>query len=678
VLRGPQGTLFGKNAVGGVIRLIPKKPTADPEATVEGTFGAYNRVDIRASFNTPLTENIYARFSFAAKKRDGFTRVVDYTCQMIANGTPQLAGIGDGIVGWNTTTNTPITGTVNSAADNAFALPRQTSPRGTDHGCDVDRMGDEAQIGGRAAFRFMINEQFEFNLTGDLTHQDQSGPPDWIQTLNPNLGLVNSYNRLVALPKWGVPYDTRFLTADKNVIYSTFEDPISGIKTPNITKLTNWGIHGVLDWTPSETFGAKLILAYRELDTEFGRDSDGSPLNVNHTLDVFDDEQYTAELRFNGQLFGGMTDWTVGGFYFHADDFNPNISILFPFPGFATGNIDRIDVQDTDNYAFFAHTVNRLTDQLTVTAGVRYTHDQKDILQTRVQRDGVTFLWTPTPDSVSANRVTPMINVAYQWTPDMMTYASWQRGFRGGGFNPRPTNVATLTDFGPEDLDSFELGFKGQMFDRRLRFNAAAFFMIYKDLQLPSLLVDSGGGVSSPPQNVGKAHLPGFEVEVQGRLTDSWTVEGALGYLGFTYKDLGKADPAFYISQGRTPPVSGQPCFGCRPIRAPEWTGNFGTTYKFDLGDTGSLALHGDMSYQSKVFFTADNNQAASQDGYALFNARATWENDARDLSLSLFVTNLTDERYAAGKLDFFTSLSTVQVSFGRPREWGISVKKRF
>ena len=694
VLRGPQGTLFGKNAIGGVIRLITKKPGPDPEGSVEGTVGAYNRLEVRASYNLPLTETIYARFSFSAKRRDGFVNVVDFVCDMKAQGTPELAGIGDGIVGWDTTTNTPVMGVAGSPEDNRFALPTQVSANGSHQGCNVGKMGSEQSIGGRGAFLFKLGEQFELNLTGDLTYVDQSGPPDYIQAINPNIanttgtGGAANFNRQVALPNFGVPYDQRFLTSDPYKIYSSFVDPISGILTPNITRVTNWGVASTLDWLGTDTLSGKLILGFRQLLANFGRDSDGSPLPQNHTYDYFRDDQYTAELRLSGLAFGGMTEWTLGGFYFRADDFNANISIANPYPSNPTGDIDRIEDQTTTNYAVFLHTINHLTDALDLTIGLRYTHDRKTILQRRLNRDGTDVIFpgaggrppstlSLVPLSTSAQRVTPMVNISYQWTPDVMTYLSYQRGFRGSGFNPRPTNLQTQASFGPEDLDSFEFGIKSEFFDRRLRLNADVFFMIYKNLQLNTTF-DTNPGVTTIIQNAGLAHIPGVEVELAAEPVNNWTIEGSLGYLGFKYVSLGNADPAVLIAAGQAGAAAESPCRTCRPRRAPEWTFNIGTTYRIDLGSAGFLSLHGDMSYQSRVFYADNNNLRASQAPYALANARITWENAARDWSIALFGTNLTDKLYSVGKLDFYNSFSTVESSWGRPREWGLSVKRTF
>src|SRR5690606_28799209 len=130
---------------GGVVRLISRKPgEGDPGGNIEVTVGQYDRLDVRGSFETTLIEEkLFSRVSVVSKQRDGWQDNVDFRGHMIERGTPELAGIGDGIVGWDTGTNTPIMGVVGSPEDNAFALPTRTSERGTDRNCVVGRFGDE-------------------------------------------------------------------------------------------------------------------------------------------------------------------------------------------------------------------------------------------------------------------------------------------------------------------------------------------------------------------------------------------------------------------------------------------------------------------------------------------------------------------------------------------------------
>jgi iron complex outermembrane recepter protein len=706
VLRGPQGTLFGANAVGGVIRMVTRKPTGNGPSSIEVTAGSYDRIDVRGSFETTLIpERVFARVSASAKRRSGYVDVLDFTCEMRRRGTPQLAGIGDGIGGWDRTTNTPIMVAVGSQADNLFAIPTETSPNGTDRGCKIDEMGDEDVQSARAALRYIANDKIEFNFTGDITDQNSKSPADKLVT-TANVGLVQTFNRLVANPSFGVPYDNRFVTDDPFTIYSTFQDPVgiifdpsqtpgstqrqglfSSIDTPNKNNFKHWGVSGAMDWTFTDRLALKTILSYRTWDAYFGRDSDGSPLPGNHTLDTVRSDQMTAEMRLSGKL--GITEWTLGGFYLDLEDFNSNISVLWPGTN-STGDIDRIDIQTRDNIGFFVHTINELTDRLSITAGIRWSQDDKEVVQIRSSRDAVfvgakencnlaagTLVFPCKPIAEKSSRVTPALSVQYEWTDDLTSYASWSRGYRGGGFNPRPNSTATVTAFGPEDLDSFELGFKSDLFDNRLRLNLAAFFMIYKDLQVPGVVQEPGQPVAVfVTTNAGKAHIPGAEVEFQMRLTQGLTLEGSVGYLDFEYKDLGQADPALVTANGFN--AIANPCITCKAIRTPEWTGSLGASYRVNLSGGSSLQARADWSVQSRVFFAANNAPRASQAGYGTVDARITWNSSDDTWSTSVFGTNLTDKVYRVSVLDFFDSLGSVEAGYGRPREYGISIRRKF
>ncbi len=663
VLRGPQGTLFGKNAAGGAIRMVSRKPTCDGPAFIEGTIGDFNRIDLRGAFeSTLIADKAFARFSFSSKQRDGYIDVLDFPCQMAVNGTPELAG----------------------------TLPRENSRLGSGNGCKVDELGNEDSQAARVALRFVPSDRLEFNLTGDVSDENTRSQPDKTLAINPALGLLagpTGYNQLILEPRFGVSFDERFITNDPFTTYSSFEDPINGLETPNISEVMHWGVHATVDFDLTENLALKAIVGHRKFDAQFGRDSDGSPLPINHTFDRFVHTQDSYELRLSGQLFGGRTDWTFGGFQFEANDFQPNYVILYPGSPIlaAQSLIDRIDEQDTDNWAVFAHTVNRLTDALTLTAGVRYTEDEKEFHVIRSQQaTGIAFLDTTV--NSEASRTTPMVSLSYQFADDINTYVSWQRGFRGGGFNPRPATAAQVTAFAPEDLDSYEVGVKTEWFNRTVRVNLAAFYVEYTDLQLPSVLV-SGGTVTFPPLNAGKAHMDGVELEFQASPGGGFSFDGAVGYLGFEYDDLGTADPDFIRAQPLQPGLSaGQreqnaraaPCRTCRPLRTPEWTANLGLQYQFPITDHGRITMRADGTYQARVFYSANNFFRASQPAYTLLDASIGWSSEDESWRVLLSGTNLTDELYLNGALDFFESLGQNEGNYGRPREWAISVRRNF
>ena len=717
VLRGPQGTLFGSNAAGGVIRLISRKPTGTAPTVAEFTMGSYNRLDFRGSFETALTDNLFARFSYSSKNRDGYVDVLDFTCDMIRRGTPELAGIGDGLgrdgsagAGLN---GAPDAVAVGSNADNAFGIPISTSPNGTDKGCKVDEMGDENIQSGRALVRWVFNDDLEFTFAGDVTDQKNKSPADFIGDTNPALFLVATSNTRVNIPNFGVPYDDRFVPANPFVNYSTFKDPgvtfgvpnmpgsavpagvlsqnyPGGIDTPNVNDVLHWGVSGTMDWQVGDDLNATVILAYREFESYFGRDSDGSPIPLNHTVDAYNDQQFTVEGRLSGQLewVDWSTFWTTGIFYYDGDDYNSNISILH-MGVIGAGDIDRIDDQTASKLGVFLHTVTDITDQLTFTAGVRWTDDQKDILQSRIFRKLedtpnvlADFLFPPTPLEQQSNRITPMASLGYQWNDDIMTYFTWQRGFRGGGFNPRPANLITLGKFGPEDVENFELGIKSDWFDQRLRVNATGFYMDYTDLQLVAVVLDPFSNTPTfPTVNAGQADIVGIEIDFEAHPFESVTIDGSLGWLGFSFVSLGDADPAV-IAQfpGGAGTAISNPCLECRPTRTPEVTASIGGAYTMPIsnGDWGNLTLRTDLAWQSRDHFTPNNIHRSTQGAYGVLNARGTWVSADENWEVSISGSNLNDKLYKVSVLDFMDSLGGIQYGYSRPREFAVSVKKRF
>jgi len=230
------------------------------------------------------------------------------------------------------------------------------------------------------------------------------------------------------------------------------------------------------------------------------------------------------------------------------------------------------------------------------------------------------------------------------------------------------------------------VGVKSEWFERRLRVNLATFYVKYTDMQLPSVFVDANNAVTFPPLNAGKAHMDGVELEFQANPFTGFNVDGSVGYLGFQYEDLGKADPD-YIRNNSPPQLTpaqreqnarAAPCKECRPLRAPKWTGNLGLQYGVPLPSGSTLTFRTDASYQSRVFYSANNFLRASQAGYTLIDANIGWTSQNESWSVALSGTNLTDRLYLNGALDFLESLGTNEGNYGRPREWAVSVKRRF
>ncbi len=687
VLRGPQGTLFGKNAIGGVMRLISRKPGEDDQGgQIELTVGDFDRLDVRGSFETTLIEDkLFARVSYVSKKRDGWQNNVDFACQMIANGTPQLAGYSDGVVGWNDPdgtgpiVGTPILGVVGSAADQNFALPQRTSLNGTGNGCNVGTLGEENVEAARGVLRYIASDKFEISVAADVTDEESETPYDLLTAANPNTPLGTLWNNQVALPTWGIPWDARFLPPNETVNYSGFNDNSNidrGIETPNMNNVRHWGTSATMDWTLNE-IGVKLIVAHREFDAQWGRDSDASPMPINHTLDTFRDDQDTAELRVSGRLFNDNTEWTAGYFSFNADDFNSNISVLYPCIN-GTACIDRIDTQETKNTGVFLNTVTSLTEKLSLTVGLRSSDDEKDILQERKDRQGVPIAgFNPAvPVHAESSETDPMVSVSYNLTDQIMLYTTYQEGFRGGGTTARPT-ATTRVPFGPETLANFEIGVKSDLLNNRLRLNVTLFDMDYEDMQIGTAGQDQFGQAAWVTANDGQANIQGVEIEVNSTIGEHWFVDGTFGNTDFQYQRV----PTLADCLAKGFPASS--CTGLividsNPGRTPKNKASLNAGYTTNLENGAGLTIRYGISYQDDIYFGANDDPLLRGPSYSLHNARITWVSPDESWEASLFGTNITDERAIQNKLNFLNLFGTVQTTYVRPEEWALTLKKHF
>jgi iron complex outermembrane receptor protein len=645
VLRGPQGTLFGKNAVGGTVRLISKKPQGDGTGSVSLALGNFNRIDARASTDVTLVQDrVFARFSFSSKKADGYFKVLDYEC---VNGAGSLGAGGPGAAG--------------------FPGIRLGSQVGAGSNCVVDTLGNENVQSARAALRFLLNDRAEFNLIGDVTSQRQKGPADKYSVIDGNGGFFTpGWNATIAEPIFGagVGYDDRFITDSLYTNYSRYGDPLTNRSFPNINDLQHWGVSGTLEWKLSDAVTLKSVSAYRTFWNRFGRDSDGSPLPVDATFDDNRHRQFTQELQLTGTA--GRIDWATGAFYYDAHDSNRGYNYLYtPF----IASQDSFDQQDTSNWALFAQGTWHATDQLSLTLGGRYTDDEKNATISRVQYDGTVDIGNQFVPS-SATNTDYTVSLDYKWSGTLMTYVKYATGFKGGGFSPRPANPLQTAPFGPEKLKTAELGAKSELFDRRLRLNTAFFHSKYSDQQTFAQQFDSTGANWFRTFNAGKATIWGLEAEVLAEPVDDLRIEASFGYVNYELTD--NEGNVLLLEGDSCGPNANQRCYS---PRTPEFTGGLGMQYGFEaLG--GRLTPRLDATYQSTMYFTTNNGGA--QGGYTLLNGRVTWANADESWEFALYGRNLTDKEFFNGKLSLIGFFGREQGNPGAPREYGISFKRNF
>jgi iron complex outermembrane receptor protein len=673
VLRGPQGTLFGKNSIGGAIRVISKKPTGDGTGFGEVTLGDFRRREVRAGFDVPVIKDVmFLRVTGMSKSREGYVSRLDFAC---------------------------------AHPDQAGTLPQQQIGQGAGS-CKIGSEGGVDVKGARAQLRWLLTEQLENTLSADWYEDDSEAAAEVMLVADPTLApALAAYNTKTLIPKYGIPYDGRFVTAGTYNTYSTFYDAEIGTAFPAVNTVHSWGVSDVLDWQINDWVKVKSVAAYREYWGDFSDDQDNSPMGVAWAYNLLNHQQFTEELQFTGKALDNRLNWAAGAFYFDGHSLNRghvNLSFLAgffppgpPFFGQPVFNFNDDDPAHTKDKAGFAQGTFGITDQLHVTAGVRYTKEDKTY--TFNHFNPLLAIKNPVLDlrnvvgATSYSHVDYKGGVDYQLRPDMFTYASVTTGFRGGGFNPRPFNNFQVLPFGPEKLTEYEIGLKSEWLEHHLRANLAAYYGNYKDRQINSQTVDQTGAPLTAPQNVGGADIKGFELELEGNI-QYLTVSAAVGLTDFKYKNLGTAEGCqdFTAAQIAANPkicISGNPGYSDISPGMSKWSANLGVQYAIPLGAAGSVTPRLDTSYHTRRNNNFYNNYAgptgngpqAYTPGMTMMNGRITWQDEARLWSVAAFVTNLTNKYYYQSYLDL-RAFGEGQMSAqpGEPREWGVTVGRKF
>jgi iron complex outermembrane receptor protein len=651
ILRGPQGTLAGKNSIGGAVKIYSKKPTGDGTGYISGTYGSRNRLDLRGSADFTLAPDLFMRLAGVAKRQEGYVDRIDFGC---ANppGSP----------------NNPAVGGV------------QPESGGGD--CVVAHDGEISYQAARAQLRYNPSDKLDINIIADYTHDDRTAAAGVLlqaDNANPNV-RGNAFN---------VPYDNRFVCG-QYCNYASYFSPASTSGDPNApfagyplvetrgdgrSKLNNWGVSGQIDLNLTDDIQLQSITSYRNYTLHFNDDDDYSPLAISNGFGDLTYWGVTQELRLNGAALDDTLHWTLGGFYLDQRSVYATFQDLryAPIPLQFQGD----DPVNADTKAVFGNVSWEFVPNLTANLGLRYSKDHKDYTFSRRNQDGTINPFLGALDGVTGNydgdKVDYRANLQYRFSPELMAYAQVSTGFKGGGINPRPFNPDQVQPFGPETLTSYEAGFKSDLFDHVVRFNAAAFYSKYKDVQLTLLSCPQFGGPGpcALPQNAGDADIKGFELETSIDPHNGLLIDGSLSYLDFDYTSINP------LAGGPTQPAGVQ--IGMVAPYTPAWKWSLGIQYRFDMGNAGSLTPRFDANYQSEVWSNAVNLPTNHIDGYTVADARLTWRNAKDDLDVALEVTNLFDKYYLLTSFDLTgAGAGLVSGQPGRPREWAVTVKKSF
>ncbi|WHO38388.1 TonB-dependent receptor [Sphingobium sp. AP49] len=597
VLKGPQGTLFGRNATGGLIQITTMGPSYDLTGKAEIGYDNYDTIHAAGYVSSGITDKI--AFSLAGQyenRQSGYGKNL-YT------GNDVQAGRNWGVRGkllWEPTEDTKVT----LAAD---ANGRNAS---------------------EPAFR-----NFDLNALGqNVTQQiiDLGGDPD-------------------------------------HDIYSDV-DPHMQTRA--------WGS----SLTVEQDFGGaslKSITAYRKSTFDYYFDPDGTTLKRIVIDNSQFDKQFTQELNLVSEA-GGPFKWVLGGFYMHGKAGNDpaRTTGLFTFGG--NGYSDNINYQTLDSFAGFAEGTYSFGASTNLTAGLRYTSDKRELNAYTVSYNGNTKVTTTSPtveESATFNKLTWRLSLDHRFSPELLAYASYNRGFRSGAYIPQATPIVLLQ---PDVVDAYEIGIKSDLFDRKVRLNIAGYYYDEQNIQVQQVI----SGVNSA-YNADGAHIYGIDADFTWRVTQNFRLFGGVNYTharytGFTNAILSQpfplpadftlvknpaTNPTFnqIIAPGQTTPQAcqgtlsplnttlGGNCLyigdasGNKLQNTPTFTASVGGSLDIPTG-FGKFTLAGNFYHNSGFVGTPD--ERVKQKAYDTVDASLTWWTKDDHLFIRLWGKNLTDADY--------------------------------
>ncbi|HET9864967.1 MAG TPA: TonB-dependent receptor [Steroidobacteraceae bacterium] len=617
VLRGPQGTLFGRNTIGGAILITTKDPGDEFGGTVRAGTGTDSLIDGFIALDAPLSEALKARFAFGIRKQDGYV----------------------------------------------------SRPDGTD-------LGDTDVFTGSMKWLFTPSDRTRIRLAADYTKADENGSPLVFAAINEEATFPRVSSQEAGCPGVVFPTSGPVPMIDDPRCANDFQGagPFrNNGDLPLVSKLTNWGTSLNMTFTLAEALELKSITSYREIEWTGARDADNTPLTILNTVYDVDGDQFSQEfqLTYDTDPLVGV----VGLYYFEQTSHDIATIDLNPPPPGIQHDSDNNDV-DNESWAAFTQWTYNFNERFSATVGGRYTEDKKgafpdqfdyaapDVKQVPVQWYRDTF-----------SSFTPSASLQLKWNDAAMTYLSYSEGFKGGGWNSHFNAVITaeqqaaLHEFDPEEAQTIELGTKLELANRTVRLNLAVFTSDYEDMQL-TYRGPAPNGVAPFITNAGKTSIDGAEAELTWAPSTALRLEASLGYLDATIDDLSNIPFAVLpadLEEGNALPF------------APEWTGHVGVSYTARAGNL-EVEPRVDVSYKSETFFDATNTpEIAQDDDVTTVNASVQLRGNESKWRLIAGVNNATDELYPiAGNSSLSTGSGYAEIAWARPREWFLTFQYDF
>ena len=641
ILRGPQGTLFGRNSIGGAIKVHSRLPSFDDrENRIELRLGNDALQAMTLHWNQPISDSLATSVAIGRLLRDGYVE------------RPF-----DGI--WT---------------------------------------GDRDRWSARGALRWEPNDAIAASLVIDFTTIDENGAPvvsgavnDFqpfatfgnavlescqAVVINPNFD-GSPANGPPTFPPPGAP------TGSAPGCYGANSQPgpfISEGTFPVTSQLDTSGAALTIDWSIADRWLLRSTTGFRAMSMISSRDGDNTPANIFATRDDFDHDQFSQELQLQYE-----SDWRgatalLGAFYYDESGYNI-VDVTVP-----PGAIQSGGFYDNQSYALFAHGTVGLTERLTLSVGARHTEDRKGYLPDQFSLGDASagsepdffpptwpafegFYLAPTGPMPAGERILDYrrsdlefdatdttLDLKYEFSDGILGYVTFATGYKSGGFDQRfvgPTPDRVPSSYRPESVASREIGLKAAMLGGRLRVNAAAFDADYEDLQI--IVRESFNPLTV---NAGDARVRGGEIELAWQASSDWEIDFSAGHLDTQYVRLNQPaqDSGVRLEN--------------RLANSPEWSLAAGSAYKFGFGDRGDMTLRVDWSWQDGEFHDAVNSPQIHQDAFHFVSASLVYVPVDGPWRLTVATRNLFDETYlVTGNSAFDTAAAYVEQVYGRPRE---------
>lgn len=613
VLKGPQGTLYGRNVTGGAINFVTRKPSQDFDSSFSANIGRYELTEIEAAVGGGLSENLAGRLAVHSITRNGWQTLI--------------TGIQPGDVD-----------------SNNGEVERQSA-----RGSLLWSPSDNFDLLLVADVGLGESETLGYEHAGTSLRTDPGAPCSFVTTGIRNEEECASF-AIIRTGNTGEPVTGELLA---------FSDPDTGPRTVfgnftlgNIDDVTSWGISNTMNLTIGRTV-LTSVTGFRNLERETGF-SNGVPFLLDDTFRDQEIDVFTQELRLASDDSWGKLQWVIGAYY-GKDEIDDLVLFDFRDHRLFSGLFDSTFFQDTEDVALFGHLEYQANDKIRLIGGIRYTDEDRFF-----RYSGGILGPGPVPialfeDTVEATETTGKVGIDWMPIDDMLVYFSASRGFKGPGF---PATISFSADqsapFEAEILDAFEVGMKSTLANGKLQFNAAAYFYDWQDLQATTA-VDRAGIRLIVLANAGDAEVIGVEAEALWYPTEEFSLRAGVNFMDAEIK-TGEFE-------------------GDTPVQSPEFSGTLLASYSPATTIWGLRPfINVDYTYRSKIELALKNNVADAQSAYGLLGLRAGLATPDEKWEFSVWARNLTDKLYKNQSFGGDSTFLSGRIVYADPRMYGATL----